>query len=107
VQLFLTALEEKTKHMNLQDVMVVWTTPVALDKVHVVRNELNVPIDQLNDATMEIYDPALLAGTLRLYLRELPESIVTSELYEAIKSLYTDSKLSKFSSDKPLKVLLT
>lgn len=94
VQLFLNALEEKTKNMNLQDVMAVWATPVALDKVHVVRNELNVPIDQLNDNSVESYDPALLAGTLRLYLRELPESVITSELYEAIKSLYTDSKLA-------------
>ncbi|KAJ2964785.1 hypothetical protein NQZ79_g320 [Umbelopsis isabellina] len=73
------------------DVMAVWATPVALDKVHVVRNELNVPIDQLNDNSVESYDPALLAGTLRLYLRELPESVITSELYEAIKSLYTDT----------------
>ncbi|KAG2183238.1 hypothetical protein INT43_006242 [Umbelopsis isabellina] len=99
VQLFLNALEEKTKNMSLPDVMAVWATPVALDKVHIVRNELNVPIDQLNDNTMETYDPALLAGTLRLYLRELPESVVTSELYEAIKSLYTDSKLIMSPSD--------
>lgn len=92
VQLSLDVLDKKTQNMSLQDVMAVWSTPVALDKVHVVRNELNVPINQLNDKTMETYDPALLAGTLRLYLRELPESVITSELYEAIKSLYTDSK---------------
>jgi hypothetical protein len=59
-----------------------------LDQVHAVRNELNLPSSQLTDEIMKSYDRVLLAGTFRLYLRELPECVITSELYEAIKSLY-------------------
>jgi hypothetical protein len=70
----------------------VWTTPVALDRVHAVRNELNLPSRQLSDDTMSVYDGSMLAGAFRLYLRELPESVVTSELYEAIKALYSGGK---------------
>jgi RhoGAP domain len=72
--------------------MMVWTTPVALDSVHVVRNELNLPSRQLSDDTMSAYDRVMLAGTLRLYLRELPESVIPSELYEGIKAMYSGGK---------------
>lgn len=72
--------------------MVVWTTPVPLDSVHVVRSELNLPSRQISDDIMSAYDPVMLAGTFRLYLRELPESVIPSELYEGIKAMYSGGK---------------
>lgn len=82
----------KSSNLWIADETAVWTTPVPLDQVHVVRNELNLPSSQLTDDVMSSYDIALLAGTFRLYLRELPESVITSELYEGIKALYASGE---------------
>ncbi|KAG2187338.1 hypothetical protein INT44_005024 [Umbelopsis vinacea] len=65
---------------------------LQLGCVHGVRSELNLPSRQFTDDTMSAYDGVMLAGTLRLYLRELPESVIPSELYEGIKAMYSGAE---------------
>jgi hypothetical protein len=42
------------------------------------------------------YDLAIVAGALKLYFLELPECLLTFELYDPVKVIYSISKLIKY-----------
>jgi hypothetical protein len=65
-------------------------TDVPLDRVHEARAELNC--GDIDNDKVKKYDPLLLAAVLRLYLQELPECLLTFDLYDPAKVLYTNSK---------------
>lgn len=67
----------------------VWSTTAPLKRVHELRKELNngLPVDI---KTLEKYQPAEAASTLKLYFKELPESVVPSAFYDAIKTIYVE-----------------
>ncbi|RUP47027.1 hypothetical protein BC936DRAFT_146208 [Jimgerdemannia flammicorona] len=67
----------------------IWTTPIPLDRVHAVRTELNSGSESITTDRLRPFDPLLLAGVMRLYFRELPECLLTVELYDDIKILYS------------------
>lgn len=49
--------------------------------------------------TLAQYDPPVVASALKLYLLELPDSLVSSGLYEVIKTIYTTPATSDVSPD--------
>lgn len=61
-----------------------------LAKVHEVRSALNDPKFDITDEVLSKFSPAALAETLKLYLLELPNSLVPNEKYNSLKILYSD-----------------
>ncbi|KAF3924723.1 Myosin-IXa [Arthrobotrys entomopaga] len=65
----------------------IWTVDVPLKATHHLRNAINngkaIPRDIL-----EKYDMPIVASTLKLYLLELPDSLVSSRVYDVIKTIY-------------------
>ncbi|ORZ25661.1 hypothetical protein BCR42DRAFT_400630 [Absidia repens] len=85
----LAVIESELPHLHNEERKKIWTTPLPLDLIHNTRNELNrmngVPISQ---ETLKKHNILLLASVLWLYLLELPDCLVTFELYDTIKLLY-------------------
>jgi hypothetical protein len=77
----------------LSEISVIWVTDVPLDRVHEARAELNHDSDFIDHEKIKTFDPLLLAALLRLYLQELPECLLTFDLYDPVKVLYANSKL--------------
>jgi hypothetical protein len=73
---------------------VIWTSDVPLDRVHEARAELNGHDSNIDQDKLKKYDPLLLASLLRLYLQELPECLLTFDLYDPVKVLYANSKFT-------------
>ena len=71
-----------------------WTSEIQLDQAHEARERLNIPSLSLvlMSQNLERYDVMVLASLIRLYLLELPECLLTFELYDPIKLLYTNRK---------------
>ncbi|EWC46280.1 hypothetical protein DRE_04451 [Drechslerella stenobrocha 248] len=65
----------------------IWTVDVPLKATHHLRNSINngkmIPRDVLKK-----YDMPIIASTLKLYLLELPDSLVSSRVYDVIKTIY-------------------
>ncbi|GBB97155.1 hypothetical protein RclHR1_02930004 [Rhizophagus clarus] len=70
------------------DKRLVWTTDVPLASIHALRDNINdgekVTLKKLRE-----YDLTIVAGVLKLYFLELPECLLTFELYEPVKLLYS------------------
>ncbi|KAF7932019.1 uncharacterized protein EAE97_009040 [Botrytis byssoidea] len=66
----------------------VWLVDVPLHQTHRVRDVLNTgkpfPIE-----TLEPYEIPIIASVLKLYLLELPDSLVSSHVYEIMKTIYS------------------
>ncbi|APA09180.1 hypothetical protein sscle_04g039500 [Sclerotinia sclerotiorum 1980 UF-70] len=66
----------------------VWLVDVPLHQTHRVRGVLNTgkpfPIEAL-----EPYEIPIIASVLKLYLLELPDSLVSSHVYEIMKTIYS------------------
>ncbi|KAJ2958402.1 hypothetical protein NQZ79_g5993 [Umbelopsis isabellina] len=88
-------------------ISVIWTTDVPLDRVHEARAELNVHDSCIDQDKLKKYDPLLLASLLRLYLQELPECLLTFDLYDPVKVLYADSSLDTDTRIKSISNLLS
>lgn len=67
----------------------IWTQDVPLKEVHALRKEINTGLP-IPDEIFAKYPPSVVAGVLKIYLRELPSSIVPSMFYDSIKLIYTD-----------------
>lgn len=67
----------------------VWTGDVPLKKAHELRKELNNG-KPVNIETLAKYPAPVVASMLKLYLRELPDSVVPSMFYDSIKMIYAD-----------------
>lgn len=78
----------------------IWLIPVALKETHALRRELEenasagTPASYLQ--TFENYKtkPEVIASVLKLYLLELPDSLVSSNEYSLIKSIYNQFSTS-------------
>ncbi|CAO3692770.1 unnamed protein product [Umbelopsis ramanniana] len=88
-------LDTVCKRLFDEEISVVWVTDVPLDRVHEARAELNC--GDIDNDKVKKYDPLLLAAVLRLYLQELPECLLTFDLYDPAKVLYANSKFSDVS----------
>ncbi|ODQ79614.1 hypothetical protein BABINDRAFT_161997 [Babjeviella inositovora NRRL Y-12698] len=75
----------------------VWIVPTKLATTHQLRAKLNEACGKSDvQATASDYmeimtqsDPSVVASVLKLYLLELPDSLVSSQTYELFKSLYS------------------
>ncbi|KFY72495.1 hypothetical protein V499_07375 [Pseudogymnoascus sp. VKM F-103] len=65
----------------------IWLVDVPLQITHRLRDEINnakpVPME-----TLQRYDIPVVASVLKLYLLELPDSLVSSHVYEIVKTIY-------------------
>ncbi|OIW30372.1 hypothetical protein CONLIGDRAFT_366624 [Coniochaeta ligniaria NRRL 30616] len=66
----------------------VWLVEVPLAQTHKLRNKLNDGKPPSMDVFAEFDIPAV-ASLLKLYLLELPDSLVSSHVYEIIRTIYT------------------
>ncbi|SMR55004.1 unnamed protein product [Zymoseptoria tritici ST99CH_1E4] len=66
----------------------IWTVDVPLGATHHLRNQLNTG-KPLSPDLLEKYEVPIVASVLKLYLLELPDSLVSSHVYEIIKTIYT------------------
>ncbi|KAF2454892.1 rho-GTPase-activating protein-like protein [Lineolata rhizophorae] len=68
----------------------IWLVDVPLGATHHLRAQINTgkpfPIDILDN-----YEITIVASVLKLYLLELPDSLVSSHVYEIIKTIYTST----------------
>lgn len=77
--------------INDEERINLWVKPVSLSQIHGLRFKLN----QLENAE-DIMDvlmgqhPMIITNLLKLYLLELPDSLISSRYYEIIKSLYSN-----------------
>lgn len=85
-------LENDEERVNL------WIKPVPLTKVHQLRlklNELTTPqeINEVldsNNVAGGVVHPLIITNIFKLYLMELPDSVIPHSVYDLIKSLYTN-----------------
>lgn len=71
----------------------VWVVDVPLAATHHLRSLINTgkPIDP---ELLDKYEVPIVASVLKLYLLELPDSLVSSHVYEIIKTIYTTTAQS-------------
>ncbi|CAK9437308.1 uncharacterized protein LODBEIA_P16860 [Lodderomyces beijingensis] len=69
----------------------IWTQPIHLSNVHKLRLELNGLDDprKINDYLSRA-DPIAITNVLKLYLMELPDSVIPSSFYDIIRLLYNN-----------------
>ncbi|KAI9046466.1 hypothetical protein LZ554_009215 [Drepanopeziza brunnea f. sp. 'monogermtubi'] len=66
----------------------VWLVDVPLHQTHRLREALNTGKPFSMEA-LEPYDIPIIASLLKLYLLELPDSLVSSHVYEIMKTIYS------------------
>ncbi|KAF2764801.1 hypothetical protein EJ03DRAFT_331511 [Teratosphaeria nubilosa] len=71
----------------------IWLVDVPLAATHHLRNQINtgkpIPLELL-----EKYEIPIVAAVLKLYFLELPDSLVSSHVYEIVKTIYTTTAQS-------------
>ncbi|EME39588.1 hypothetical protein DOTSEDRAFT_91887 [Dothistroma septosporum NZE10] len=75
----------------------VWLVDVPLGATHHLRNQINTG-KRVEQAMLEKYEVPIVASVLKLYLMELPDSLVSSHVYEIIKTVYTTTSQSTAES---------
>ncbi|CAG8478339.1 7878_t:CDS:10 [Gigaspora margarita] len=86
----LSCITKGTSCRNESDKRLIWTANVSLSKIHALREEINDG-GKINMRKLREYDPEIVAGVLKLYFMELPECLLTFELYEPVRLLYSIS----------------
>ncbi|PNS20533.1 Rho-GTPase-activating protein 8 [Sphaceloma murrayae] len=71
----------------------IWLVDVPLSATHHLRNAV-VTAQGAPFELLERYDVPIVASLLKLYLLELPDSIVSSQVYEIVKTIYTTTAQS-------------
>ncbi|TAQ84074.1 hypothetical protein B7494_g7602 [Chlorociboria aeruginascens] len=66
----------------------VWLVDVPLHQTHRVRDILNAG-NPFTVETLEPFEIPIIASVLKLYLLELPDSLVSSHVYEIMKTVYS------------------
>lgn len=77
----------------------IWLVEVPLAATHHLRNQINTG-KFVPQALLEKYEVPIVASVLKLYLLELPDSLVSSHVYEIIKTIYTSTAQSASESAK-------
>lgn len=67
----------------------VWTVEVPLEETHKLRKALNNGLS-IDSETLSKFKAPIVASALKLYLLELPDSLVPSKSYELIKAIYNE-----------------
>lgn len=75
----------------------IWTVEVPLAATHHLRNQLNTG-KPISLQLLEQYEVPIVASVLKLYLLELPDSLVSSHVYDIIKTIYTTTSQTSSES---------
>ncbi|KAK6442358.1 Rho-GTPase-activating protein 8 [Oleoguttula sp. CCFEE 5521] len=65
----------------------IWVVDVPLAAIHHLRNQLNTG-KPVPPGLLEKYEIPIVAAVLKLYFLELPDSLVSSHVYEIVKTIY-------------------
>lgn len=68
----------------------IWLVDVPLGATHHLRGLLNTG-KPVPPALLEKYEVPIVASVLKLYLLELPDSLVSSHVYEIVKTIYSST----------------
>lgn len=68
----------------------IWVIDVPLGATHHLRSLLNTG-KPVPPALLEKYEVPIIAAVLKLYLLELPDSLVSSHVYEIVKTIYSST----------------
>ncbi|KAI1410955.1 hypothetical protein F5Y13DRAFT_166650 [Hypoxylon sp. FL1857] len=82
----------------------VWLTDVQLPQVHKLRAKINNGKPCTPDDFAD-YDVPTVAHLLKLYLLELPDSLVSSHVYEIIRTIYSSTPAADSTDDARIAVL--
>ena len=66
----------------------IWVVDVPLAATHHLRTQINTG-KPISPDLLEKYEIPIVASVLKLYLLELPDSLVSSHVYEIVKTIYT------------------
>jgi len=75
----------------------IWVVDVPLAATHHLRNQINTG-KQIPPQLLEKYEIPIVASVLKLYFLELPDSLVSSHVYEIVKTIYTTTAQSTSES---------
>ncbi|KAK5109745.1 hypothetical protein LTR62_006585 [Meristemomyces frigidus] len=75
----------------------IWVVDVPLAATHHLRNQLNTG-KAINPSLLEKYEVPIVAAVLKLYFLELPDSLVSSHVYEIVKTIYATTAQSASES---------
>ncbi|KAL9100417.1 MAG: hypothetical protein Q9163_004199 [Psora crenata] len=81
----------------------IWLVDVPLAATHHLRNAINTG-KAIPHEVLEQYEIPIVASALKLYLLELPDSLVSSQVYEIIKTIYSSAD-SSASAETRISVL--
>ncbi|KAH8598206.1 rho-GTPase-activating protein-like protein [Bisporella sp. PMI_857] len=82
----------------------VWLVEVPLHQTHRVRDVLNTG-KAFTLGTLEPYEIPIIASVLKLYLLELPDSLVSSHVYEIMKTIYSQHQSADTADAQRIAVL--
>lgn len=89
VTTILTFLDNRYPEMDGDEARrAIWLHDVPLAATHHLRNALNNRKSDYRDL-LEKYEIPIVASVLKLYLLELPDSLVSSQVYEIVKTIYS------------------
>ncbi|CAG8807759.1 11611_t:CDS:2, partial [Dentiscutata erythropus] len=80
----------RTSCWSESDKRLIWITNISLAVIHELREAINDG-GKINMRKLREYDMTTVAGVLMLYFKELPECLLTFELYEPVRLLYSIS----------------
>ncbi|KAK4546099.1 hypothetical protein LTR36_002236 [Oleoguttula mirabilis] len=75
----------------------IWVVDVPLAATHHLRNQINTG-KPVPPQLLEKYEIPIVAAVLKLYFLELPDSLVSSHVYEIVKTIYTTTAQSTSES---------
>ncbi|KAF1815568.1 Rho-GTPase-activating protein 8 [Eremomyces bilateralis CBS 781.70] len=75
----------------------IWLVDVPLPATHHLRNHINNG-GAIGNEVLEQYEIPIVASVLKLYLLELPDSLVSSHVYEIVKTIYSSDAASTATS---------
>lgn len=67
----------------------IWTVKVPLEETHKLRRVLNTG-EPIQKGVLDDFKPPIVVNALKLYLLELPDSLVPSKYYESLKNIYSE-----------------
>lgn len=77
----------------------IWLVDVPLAATHHLRNQLNTG-KPIPPQLLEKYEIPIVAATLKLYLLELPDSLISSHVYEIVKTIYSSTAQTASESQR-------
>lgn len=89
VSAILSHMDQRYPEMENDEVRLgTWTVSVPLKSSHELRRRINTA-KSFDRSILSEYDSPVIVSVLKLYLLELPDSVIPSNLYDIIKTIYS------------------